>query len=60
MKDSLSELSGEQAKQLERLLMEYEDVFAKSDFDLGHFTTVSHSVDTGQEAPIEQGLHRTP
>ena len=40
--------------------MEYADVFAKSDSDLGHLTKVSHSVDTGQEAPIKQGLRRTP
>ena len=60
LKDSPSELSGEQEKKLERLLIEYEDVFAKSDFDLGHFTTVYNLIGTGQEAPIKQGLRRTP
>ena len=45
---------------LEQLLSSYQDVFAKSDFDLGDFTAVSHSIDTGQAAPIKQGVRRTP
>ena len=45
---------------LEQLLSTYQDVFAKSDFDLGDFTAVSHSIDTGRAAPIKPGLRRTP
>ena len=53
-------LNDEQVGKLEQLLSTYQDVFAKSDFDLGDFTAVSHSIDTGQAAPIKLGLRRTP
>ena len=58
--ESKKGLDDEQVAKLEQLLSTYQDVFAKSDFDLGDFTAVSHSIDTGQAAPIKQGLRRTP
>ncbi|GFO02423.1 transposon ty3-i Gag-Pol polyprotein [Plakobranchus ocellatus] len=56
--DSKAELDDQQAKSLRNLLAEYQDVFAKS--DLGNFTAVYHTVDTGQAAPIKQRMRRTP
>ncbi|GFO20024.1 DNA damage-inducible protein 1 [Plakobranchus ocellatus] len=58
--DSKTELDDQQAESLRSLLAEYQDVFAKSDFDLGNFTAVYHTVDTGQAAPIKQRIRRTP
>ncbi|GFO10265.1 Pol polyprotein [Plakobranchus ocellatus] len=58
--DSKTELDDQQAESLQSLLAEYQDVFAKSDFDLGNFTAVYHNVDTGQAGPIKQRMRRTP
>ncbi|GFO16517.1 Pol polyprotein [Plakobranchus ocellatus] len=58
--NSKIELDDQQAESLRSLLAEYQDVFAKSDFDLGNFTAVYHTVDTGQAAPIKQRMRRTP
>ena len=40
--------------------MEYQDVFARDDFDLGNFTAIEHSIDTGDARPVEQRMRRTP
>ena len=45
---------------LRNLLIDYEDVFAKHDFDLGEFTALTHKIDTGDARPIKCGLRRTP
>ena len=45
---------------LKHLLIEYGDVFACDDFDLGDFTAIEHRVDTGTAAPIKQKMRRTP
>ena len=47
-------------RKLERLVYEYRDVFAESDFDLGSFTAVQHTIDTGDAKPIKLGMRRTP
>ncbi|GFO09506.1 Pol polyprotein [Plakobranchus ocellatus] len=52
--DSKAELDDQQAESLRDLLVEYQDVFAKSDLNLGNFTAVYHTIDTGQAAPIKQ------
>lgn len=35
-------------------------MFAKYEFDLGNFTAVEHSIDTGSAKPIKQRMRRTP
>ena len=45
---------------MEDLLIEYSDVFAKTDFDLGNFTAIEHSIDTKDAKPIKQRMRRTP
>ena len=42
------------------LLNEYQDVFAKDEFDLGTFSEIQHGIDTGQAPPIKQRMRRTP
>lgn len=41
------------------LLKEYQDNFAQNEFDLGSFTDIEHSVDTGSAPPIKQRMKRT-
>ena len=57
---SKEHLSQEESSQLSNLLIEYQDVFAQSEFDLGNFTGIEHSLDTGQTKPIKQRIRRTP
>jgi hypothetical protein len=38
----------------------FEDVFAKSEFDLGKFNTIQHGIDTGTNRPVKQRIRRTP
>lgn len=42
------------------LLKEYQDVFAENEFDLGTFTEIEHSINTGSASPIKQRMRRTP
>ena len=43
-----------------RLLTEFADVFATSDFDLGSFDALEHQIDTGDARPVKQRMRRTP
>ena len=47
-------------RRLAKLLMAYEDIFAKDDMDLGNFTHVSHHIDTGDARPIRQPPRQMP
>ena len=57
---SLKNLEGEEGTSLRHLLIQYQDVFARHDFDLGEFRTIMHRIDTGDAAPVKHGLRRTP
>ena len=57
---SLNNLEGEEGTALQELLVQYQDVFARHDFDLGKFQTIMHRIDTGDAAPVKYGLRRTP
>jgi hypothetical protein len=57
---SKGELNEQEQTQLSELLCEFEDVFAKSEFDLGKFNTIQHGIDTGTNHPVEQRIRRTP
>ena len=46
----------EQQQKLCEDLCEYQDVFAKHDFDLGTFTMIEHKIDTGDARPIKQRM----
>ena len=57
---SKGELNEQEQTQLSELLCEFEDVFAKSEFDLGKFNTIQHGIDTGTNRPVKQRIKRTP
>ena len=42
------------------LLIEFQDIFAKHDLDLGCFTEIKHAFDTGTEHPVKHKMWRTP
>ena len=58
--NSAEHLNYEEKMQLAKLLIEYQDVFARDEFDLGNFSGIEHSIDTGQAKPIKQRMRRTP
>ncbi len=60
MEEGSTELSKEQKIQLEELLSEYSDVFAKENAPLGHTDLVKHTIDTGDTPPIRQRARRLP
>jgi hypothetical protein len=45
---------------LKKLLIDYQDVFSKSELDLGCTTVVQHRIDTGGAPPFRQQLRRFP
>ena len=53
-------LSREQQSEFRELLKKHSSVFASSDLDLGEFSAVEHTIETGQAAPIKQKMRRTP
>ena len=55
-----STLSQCDVDKLRKLLIEYQDVFAKDEFDLGSFQAIKHQIDTANATPIKLGLRRTP
>ena len=54
MERSSEELTGEQRSQLAELLTEYQDVFARSEFDFGDFQALVHEIDTGDAPPLSR------
>ena len=57
---SCKNLNVEEQKQLAYVLIEFQGVFSKKDFDLGHFTAIKHKIGTGDAKPIRQPMRRTP
>lgn len=53
----LSPIESERAK---TLIYDSIDMFLKSEFDLGRTNLVSHRIDTGDNRPFKQQLHRHP
>ncbi|KAH3834929.1 hypothetical protein DPMN_108262 [Dreissena polymorpha] len=49
---SCHKLNDKQKVQLAGLLIEFEDVFAKNEFDLGNFTEIEHAIDTKAALPF--------
>ena len=56
---SKGELTGQEHTHLRELLYEFEDVFAKNDFDLGKFDAIQHGIDTGSNRPEKHRIRRT-
>ena len=57
---SIENLNPEEQDELANLFIEFEDVFAKSEFDLGNFSDITHDIDTGSAKPVKQRMRRTP
>lgn len=57
---AIKHLNSDQQDKLKSLLIEFQDVFAKDEFDLGNFTAVEHAIDTESATPVKQRLRRTP
>ena len=51
---SKKELTGQEQGHLKELLCEFEDVFARNEFDLGSFDAIEHGIDTGRGRPVKQ------
>ena len=57
---SSEHLSEQHVCELRSFLLEFQDVFAKSDHDLGRTGLVKHTIDTGDSRPVKQPLRRVP
>ena len=55
-----SDLSPKGKERLKKLLCDHADIFASSKSDLGSFSAIHHSIDTGNADPVKLGLRRTP
>ena len=53
-------LNDEESAEFGEVLIQYQGLFAKNDNDLGCFTEMEHSIDTGDTPPIKQQMRRTP
>ena len=53
-------LTTDEVGQIKDLVQRYRGIFAQSEFDLGKFDAMSHSIETGTAVPIKMGLRRTP
>ena len=60
MKFDPSNLTEEEADQLNDLLVEYADVFVLDSSELGMTDLVTHAIDTGDSVPIKQAARRVP
>ncbi|XP_052762346.1 uncharacterized protein LOC128204991 [Mya arenaria] len=58
--NSSNNLDEQQKNQLADLLCNYGEVFAINEFDLGSFSTIEHTIDTGDARPIKQRMRKTP
>ncbi len=59
--DNVSDkLTASDVTELRKTLIEFQDVFAESEFDLGNFTAIHHHIDTGDARPIKLPLRKTP
>ena len=54
------DMSGDQRQQVQELLCRYDDVFSRGTYDMGGTSLVEHTIDTGSQRPIRQGLRRHP
>ena len=58
--ESSKGLTDSQVLVLKQLLIDYADVFAMNDQDLGLLHSVKHRIDTGEARPIKEPMRRTP
>ena len=56
----LEKLTPEESDQLKALILEFSDVFALDDSELGCTNMVQHQIDMGEHTPIRQQPYRSP
>ena len=54
------DLTASQRSKVAEHLDRFNDIFSKDKFDMGRTSLVEHSIDTGDQRPIRQGLRRHP
>ena len=59
-KRSVENLSQSEAHRVHNLLIEFQDVFAANDMDIGLFKGITHKVNTGDAQAVRAKLRRTP
>ena len=60
-KDNISDLSANEKEKFKQVLIDYQDVFSRDDFDLGCLSSgVEHKIQTHDEIPITEKFRRTP
>ena len=52
--------TSKEAAQVKKALLEFADVFASCDLDIGRFTALVHYLKSGQSFSIKQSMRRTP
>ena len=57
---STKHLTTEEASAFAEVLIDYEDVFSKDDFDIGCFKDIKCRIDTGDAIPVKENMRRTP
>ena len=57
---SVKSLTPQEAGKLRTLLLEYQDTFSKGSHDLGCFSEIKHTINTGDERPVKEAMRRTP
>ena len=53
-------LNDEQSRKITNVLLRYQDVFSKSESDIGRASGVQHKIDTASSSPVKQNPRRLP
>ena len=57
---SITLLNAHEQQLFKNLLLNYVDIFSSHDLDIGCYTGLQHSIDTGNTRPLKQRIRRTP
>ena len=60
LEKSTEHLDEHEQTQLKGLLIEFQGVFARDEFDLGNFTSIEHHIETERAKPVKSKMRRTP
>ena len=56
LKCSIKSLNEQEAQEVRSLLLNFQDIFSKGSHDLGCFTEIKHSINTGEEKPVKHPM----
>ena len=60
LENAKEHLTAPQLQELTQLLCDFQDVFAKDEFDMGNFTAIKNSIDMGQAKPVKERMRWKP